>query len=349
MNALLETPITETSGYSTEGTIRNRPNKLSVVICTLNRCHMLAKVLNNLVNQEIDPSFDIEIIIVDNNSTDATHEVVQRFKNTSKCTIQYIFEKKAGKSYALNHGLKRAQGDIIAFTDDDVVIPRTWLKEINTFFLEHPECSGIGGKVLPIWPEIIPEWIFLKDKPIRSFGPIVIHNYGDKVIRYTEDICPPIGSNMAFRKYIFEKYNSFDTKVGKSSSSNGGEDTELCLRLRRNGEKLYFVPQIVIFHPVEKERLTKHYFRTWFYNSGRVTVRLETIPNGTLCILYVPAYMIKKILKILIRMLISLFANKKDVFKSITSLSYNWGQICEFFSINMPRLKWKIISRVYSQ
>ena len=153
---------------------------------------------------------------------------------------------------------------------------------------------------------------------------------------------------MAFRKEVFEKYGFFQINVGKKGDQTGGDDTEFCLRLRNAGEKMFFVPNILIYHPVEEKRLTKKYFLKWFFYSGRALAKIEKVQNGAACIFFIPAYMYKKILKKLCRVVFNILGHKKTVFEEITGLTFNSGQACEFFIKNKPKLKWKIFAKVYS-
>jgi GT2 family glycosyltransferase len=84
----------------------------------------------------------------------------------------------------------------------------------------------------------------------------------------------PFGANMAFRKTMFEKYGGFRPdldRCGKSLIGNG--DTEMGERLMAAGEHLYYVPSAVVNHPVLKERLTKKYFRSYWFAHGRSMIR----------------------------------------------------------------------------
>src|SRR3989338_3698323 len=272
-------------------------NLISVIITTYNRAGSLRGILDNFKKMRCDKDFMYEIIVVDNNSTDNTKEMIGQFAGGFDGRLRYIFEGTQGKQYALNSGIKNAKGEILAFTDDDVVVGPNWLNEINRFFNHGvSDAIGIGGKVLPTWPAEVPDWVWIKDKSVTNFCPIAIHDYGNGIIRYTKNHCPPLGCNMAFRKAAFEKYGFFNINLGTIGKCTLGEDTEYCLRLRDKGEKIYFVPEVLIFHPVEKSRLTKRYFLRWFFSSGISSLKIERLSPGIFCVFYIPAYMYKKIL-----------------------------------------------------
>ncbi len=108
--------------------------KISVIICTYNRCESLARTLKSFTKISVPEGSLWELVLVDNNSKDKTKLFVEEFKKNYRLNIEYIFEEKPGKSHALNHGIKQAKGEIIAFTDDDVIVDRDWLLNIQKAF-----------------------------------------------------------------------------------------------------------------------------------------------------------------------------------------------------------------------
>ena len=86
---------------------------------------------------------------------------------------------------------------------------------------------------------------------------------------------PPYGANMAFRREVFERYGGFRTDLGPRGGrvSLLSEDTELCRRVIAAGERVIYFPSLAVEHPVEKARATKRYFRKWYFNYGRSSIR----------------------------------------------------------------------------
>ena len=93
---------------------------ISIIICTYNRAEHLADTLESLFKLNFPPSVSVEILAVDNNSSDSTADVVNRFQ-INHPSISYIFEATAGLSHARNRGIKEAKGNIITFIDDDSI------------------------------------------------------------------------------------------------------------------------------------------------------------------------------------------------------------------------------------
>ncbi len=137
---------------------------ISVVVVTLNRANLLQKALISLTRQERQPD---EVIVVDNASTDNTKEIVLSFRN--KLNIKYIYEKRRGIPYARNTGVKNATKDIIAFTDDDCVADRNWLKYLEIPFIKDPHIGVVGGEVSYLKGEqgVVDEF-YSKNMPVRD-------------------------------------------------------------------------------------------------------------------------------------------------------------------------------------
>jgi len=117
--------------------------KISVIIITFNRAHMLKDTLSSLVQQVRLPD---EVVVVDNNSTDDTKEVALGF--SPELNIRYVFEGTQGVAVARNTSIKNASGDILAFIDDDCVAEKEWLRYLELPFLKDPSIGMVAGKIL---------------------------------------------------------------------------------------------------------------------------------------------------------------------------------------------------------
>jgi glycosyltransferase involved in cell wall biosynthesis len=241
---------------------------ITVLICTFNRSDHLARALNSAAALQLPEPVEWEILVVDNNSNDRTREVVADFCNRNPARFRYVFEPQPGKSHALNAGIREARGNIIAFMDDDVKVEPSWLQNL-TAPLQSGQWTGAGGRILPEWTCSPPRWLSLEGR--HALAPLVAFDLGLEAGQLNE---PPFGTNMAFRKEMFEKYGGFRTDLGPQPGSEiRGEDSEFGARLLSAGERLLYEPSAVVYHPVADNRIQKKYFLTWWFDKGRANIR----------------------------------------------------------------------------
>lgn len=246
---------------------------VTVILCTYNRCADLARALESIAASQVPSSVTWEVLVVDNNSTDQTRNVVEDFCRRYPEHFQYVFEPKPGKSHALNTGIANARGEVLVFVDDDVKVEPTWLRNLTAALLHSGEWAGAGGRTLPPQKFEPPDWVpedFEKD-----WGGIVFAHFdlGDNAGELDR---APYGTNMAFRKRMFEKYGGFRTDLGPSpnrETPRPNEDTELGRRLLAAGERLRYEPSAVVYHPIPHGRITQEYFLSWWFDYGRALIR----------------------------------------------------------------------------
>lgn len=250
--------------------------KITVILCTYNRCESLAKALNSVAAQTLPESVDWEVLVVDNNSNDRTREVAEDFSSRHPGRFRYLFEPQPGKSHALNAGVREAQADILAFLDDDVTVDPTWLQNLTTA-LHNGEWAGAGGRIVPGWSRPVPRW--LSPGAWYALAPLVQFDLGNVAGGLSE---PPFGTNMAFLKEMFEKYGGFLVELGpRPGSEIRNEDTEFGSRLLAAGERLRYEPSAVVCHPVQDNRIEKKYFLAWWFHKGEANIRQFGIRPGT--------------------------------------------------------------------
>lgn len=250
--------------------------KITVVICTFNRCESLARALASAACLTVPASVAWEVLVVNNNSTDQTRDVVEEFARRHPGRFRYLFEPRPGKSYALGTGIREALGDVLAFIDDDVTVEPTWLQNL-TGSLHNGNWIGAGGRILPRWNSPPPSWL-LPDQP-WAVAPLAIFDKGPEPGPLYE---PPFGTNMAFYKSVFERYGGFRTDLGpRPGCEIRNEDTEFGRRLLEAGEQIRYEPTAVVYHEVPRGRASKRYFLTWWYDKGRADTREFGIPTDT--------------------------------------------------------------------
>jgi glycosyltransferase involved in cell wall biosynthesis len=243
---------------------------ITVVLCTYNRAYSLATTLASIAAMTMSESFEWEVLVVDNNSSDRTRRVCEEFCRRYPDHFRYLFEPQQGLSNARNAGIRNAQGEIIAFTDDDVIVETTWLQSL-TAELHDGQWAGAGGRILPQGTFLRPKW--LSEEALRMGGVLPLFDLGATPGPLTR---PPYGANMAYKKAIFDKYGFFRTDLGRQGETLiSSEDAELGFRLLKAGELLRYEPRAVVYHAVSEERLQKRYFQDWWFGLGRSSVRLS--------------------------------------------------------------------------
>jgi glycosyltransferase involved in cell wall biosynthesis len=244
---------------------------ISVILCTYNRCESLKTTLDSLTALVVPQSIEWEVLVVDNNSKDRTREVINEFCLRNPGRFRYISELKQGLSNARNAGIGQARGEILAFVDDDVTVEPGWLHDL-TANLYDGQWSGAGGRILPPTEFAPPPWLELRG-PWGQGGPLCAQfDFGDTPGELKEE--PPYGTNMAFRKTMFEKYGGFRVDMGRCGGSLiGNEDTEFGRRLMAAGERLRYEPSAIVYHSIAEERLNKKYFWVYWFAFGRAQMR----------------------------------------------------------------------------
>jgi len=244
--------------------------KITVILCTYNRCQSLVNTLEDVAASKLEDSVEWEVLVVDNNSKDRTREVVAEISRRYPGRFRYLFEPQQGKSYALNTGVREARGHVLAFVDDDVAVEPTWLQNL-TAPLDGGKWAGAGGRTLLPGAFSPPEWMTMEGRDSQGDVLAALFDIGPEPCELNR---PPYGTNMAFRREMFEKHGLFRTDLGPQPGSEiRSEDTEFGRRLMAAGEKLRYEPSAIAYHPVHENRMQKSFFLRWHFDFGRAMVR----------------------------------------------------------------------------
>jgi glycosyltransferase involved in cell wall biosynthesis len=267
--------------------------QLDVVIPTYNRSTLLRKALGSLLNARVPPGLDVRIIAVDNNSTDDTKAVI------TELGVSYVFEKRQGRSPALNAGIAVATGDIVGFIDDDEEIDSSWYETILAAFTEH-DVDFIGGPYVPRFEGDVPEWL-----PKSHTAVVGIVDGGDKVVPF--DTSYPgilMGGNAVFKHQTLERVGPYSTALGRSGTRLlSCEDEDMYQRLMAAGARGLYLPQLIVYHFIPRERLTKRYHRSWcFWQSVSSAVLDRIRPRPIPYVMGVPRYFYGRALRGMLRL-----------------------------------------------
>ena len=250
----------------------------SVLICTYNRAELLAITLDSLSAVRSLRRWDI--VVVDNNSSDGTRQVVEAFARRSPVPVDYIFEPRQGKSYALNRGIDASRGELIVFTDDDVAVRPDWLEAGCEPLDRDPAIDYTGGPVRPSWASQPPGWIDQTRSDL--WGTLAILDYGPEPFIFEERQRVPLGVNMAVRRSLIDRIGAFHPGLGRRPGSLlGQEQAEFFARSRAAGARGLYVPGMELHHHVPAARLTKDYFRRWWFWKGVSRARVDSLHSLT--------------------------------------------------------------------
>ncbi|GAB7103684.1 hypothetical protein JCM4814A_19980 [Streptomyces phaeofaciens JCM 4814] len=225
----------------------------TVVIATRERADRLAHALDSMLAQDHP---DFEIVVVDNAPvTDATRELVER-KYAER--VRYVTEPVPGLAMAHNKGIEAARGEVIAFTDDDVIADPRWLTALTAPFAADPGLGCATGLILPA--------------RLRTPAQVLLESHGGFAKGFTartyDPYDPPAdeplfpftagrfgsGANMAFRTAVLRAVGGFDPATGAGTLARGGDDLYGFVRVLAQGHRLHYTPQALVWH---------HHRETW--------------------------------------------------------------------------------------
>lgn len=240
----------------------------SVIICTYNRSNNLPKCINHLTRQEGVEDLDWEVVVVDNNSTDRTQEVVAKIAAETPLTIRYVQEKQQGLNHARNRGILESKGRYFAFIDDDIIVTPAWLSALYTSLVKN-DADAVGGRIHLDKSLKLPSWI----RP-DMYGFLGYKDLGEEPFHMDGVKEYPFGGNMAFNRRVVEKSGLFNPNVGRKGAGKKrselfkGAETDYLHRLAAAGGRMFYEPDAIVYHQVLPFQVRKRYFRTLHYNSG---------------------------------------------------------------------------------
>ncbi len=245
-------------------------DRVTVALCTWNRAKLLDQTLTQMHALRIPTDVEWELLVVNNNCTDETDAVIARHQND--LPIRRLFEPVPGVSHAKNRAMEVARGELMLWTDDDVLVDPGWLAAYREAAARWPEAGYFGGMIEP-WFEVSPPgWIL--ENVQRLQGMLVVRNLGSEE-RFFSETEFPFGANMAFRTEALRTCR-FDPNLGRAGKSEiRGEETALVRDLRSKGFRGVWVPGARVSHFVTRERLTRRY--VWSYYHGNTGPRVSRL------------------------------------------------------------------------
>jgi glycosyltransferase involved in cell wall biosynthesis len=266
---------------------------VSVVICTYNRNDLL-KICLQKIEEFYPRSFAVEVIVVNNNSTDRTGTTVQNFsKQHSWCTV--VDEPRQGLSYARNAGFQAAKHSWVLYLDDDATIDSALFNRVF-MHVTSSTYKCIGGLYVPWYVTEKPKWF--RDK------------WATNRLRYHE--LHPLRENefasggiFLIHKPLLLSHHGFNTNFGMQGNRRWyGEETELQQRLRKSGHQIAYDPKMIIHHLVPAHKMTVNWQLRSSFHMGKTYLQTTGYPHhigmglialgiGTIqCLISLPVYFI---------------------------------------------------------
>jgi len=200
--------------------------EVSIIIPAFNAQDTIASCLDSIFNLDY-PREKMEIIVVDNNSTDSTEDIIRNYP------ITVLREVNVQSSYASrNKGIKNAKGEILAFTDTDCIVSTQWLKKLLSS-CRNPDYGCFAGKIEAYEPQTLAE----------QFAAVDEENH-DQKHSLEEGYLPAANTaNVAYRKEVLQEIGLFNNNL------KSGGDAELTWRFVKHGKyKIYYEPDAIVYH-----------------------------------------------------------------------------------------------------
>jgi glycosyltransferase involved in cell wall biosynthesis len=252
-------------------------NGVSIVIPTYNRARLLGPTLESVKRLKIPPDTVVEVLVIDNNCTDNTPQIIQRVACGSEIPIRRIVETQQGLSYGRNRGLQKAQYEHVAYLDDDIEVAEDWL---FGYFdaVEQLDADCVVGPVYPKFECEPPDFL---TKHVLDSVTSPYSRRGDRMMLLPRDVAHEVpGCNFAVRKSIAVDIGGFDNRLGRVGSGLvAGEDWEFGLRLVASGRRVGYQPRCAIRHMITSEKLSRKYLRKRWAGWGATARVLQKRPQ----------------------------------------------------------------------
>lgn len=272
---------------------------LTVAICTYNGAKRVPAVLERLRQQTNTESCTWEILVIDNNSTDNTAQVVREYQaNWDKSyPLKYTFEQQQGLAHARQRAITEAQGKYVGFLDDDNLAAPNWVAAAFAFGEANPQAGAYGSRIYPEY-EVSPPANFER---IAAFLALTDRGSSPRIYAPQKKILPP-GAGLVIRKQVWldnvPQQILLQGRVGDSMLA--GEDLEALLYIQQAGWEIWYNSEMIVHHQITKNRLEKEYLLKLFRGIGlsRYRTRMLSFPPWQRP-LALPAYMLNDLRKII--------------------------------------------------
>lgn len=234
------------------------PPNFTVAIRTFNAAERLPTLLDKLRSQQHPPSIRWEVLIVDNNSTDNTVEIVQKYQAEwlSGCELRYVLELQQGAAIARKRAIQEARGTLIGFLDDDTLPALDWVAKAYEFGQAYPRAGAYGSRILPDY-EIEPPPNFDR---IAHYLPTMLRKKSFRYDSHRQGM--PVGAGLVIRRQVWLDHaigtQIIQGPVGRSLMLKG-EEIEALWKIKSAKWEIWYNAEMSIVHKIPQWRLEKAY------------------------------------------------------------------------------------------
>lgn len=248
-----------------------------VAIPTYNGAERLPQLFEKLRSQTGTEHFSWSILVVDNNSTDDTANVVQKYQaqwSDQSPTLDYAFEGRQGAAFARIRAMESAPSEWVGFLDDDVMPDKSWVAQAYAFGKKHPKAGAYGGQIHGDF-EIEPPANFTR---IQSF--LAIRERGTTPHQYDpNNLSLPPSAAWVVQKRAWDQSVSHCPKLGGRANGSmvQGDDYEPLLQMHRKNWEIWYAPDMHVAHQIPKSRLERSYLISLSRGCGLCICQLRMV------------------------------------------------------------------------
>ena len=243
----------------------------TVIVCTYNRSRNLPSCLGALAEQKGTEGIEWEVLVVDNNSSDDTSEVVAKLGRELPIRVRYAREAQQGLNHARNRGIADSASTWFTFVDDDIRVCPDWLAALHEAFIRD-DADAVGGRI-HLDPTVkLPPWV---EPGTEIAGFLGYQDFGDDPFRMDGRSKYPFGGNMSFHRRVVDRIGVFNPKLGRKGEGRKrgelfkGAETDYFHRLAdTGGARIFYEPRAIVYHRVLPHQLRQRYFLTIHFNAG---------------------------------------------------------------------------------
>ena len=307
----------------------DRPKSLlTIAVCTYNRANNLKRLIEALHAQTCGIPF--EILIINNNSSDNTQEVLERLKERSGSRLRIACENRQGIVYARNLAIEETKESEYLFFMDDDELPMPGILEAAYDALETEGAECVGGKVKNSFEHYKrPKW--LGDELLGFLAEV---DYGACPFWISSNQTPLWTANIAFNTKVFKDGLRFDPRYNREGRKiGGGEDAILFRKLLSNGTKIRYRPDMVVKHFPETWRIKRTYFIKLHFTAGRKFGEYET-PSYPKEFFGIPPFMVVNLMGHIGKTFPKFSLQRSETIRQLMNISYSigciWGRFCRY-------------------